>query len=164
MPSTPRPRRSKDGKQSTVKLPKINLDQLNLSRFKLPKVDLDRLPKIPTRQVLIILGLGVMALVMLNLNSRLNEYNRLTVQREQIAAEVALLEATHQALETQVSYARSDAAVEDFAREAHLVRPGEVLVVPLPKPGQATQVPPEEIATPRVPQNWEVWWALFFEQ
>ena len=164
MPSTPRSRRSKEDPEIRIKLPRIDLDRFHLPKLKLPSFDPDRLPKLPVKQILIVVGLGVAALIMLNLNSRLNEYNRLTTQREQIAGQVTLLAATHEALQTQVGFARSDEAAEIFAREAHLVRPGEVLVVPLPKPGEATQVPVVAEETARPIQNWEVWWALFFEQ
>jgi len=163
MPSSPRSRRPKSDTPSKTNFPKINLEKLHLPKLKMPKFDINRLPKLPIRQVLIVLGLGVMALIMLNLNTRLNEYNRLTSQREKIAAEVAVLEVTHSALETQVAYARSDEAVEDYAREAHLVRTSEVLVVPLSKPGLPTPTPESKRETPRFVQNWEVWWALFFD-
>jgi cell division protein FtsB len=164
MPSTPRSRRSKEDPEIRIKLPRIDLDRWHLPKIKLPSIDPEKLPKLPVKQVLIVLGLGVAAVIMLNLNSRLNEYNRLTLQREQIAAQVTDLAATHTALETQVAFARSDEAAEIFAREAHLVMPGEVLVVPLPKPGEATPMPDHPVEIARPVQNWEVWWALFFEQ
>ena len=153
MAQSPRTRRKADSK-----LPKINLDKI-----KLPKLNLDRLPKLPVRQVVIVLVLGVMALIMLNLNSRLNEYNRLTAQRDAVAGEVTQLAATSTALDTELAYARSDEAVEDYAREAHMVKTDEVMVVPLPKPGQATPTPEYDPPSVRTVQNWEIWWALFFD-
>ena len=153
MAQSPRTRRKADSK-----LPKIDLDKL-----KLPKLNLDRLPKLPVRQVIIVLVLGVMALIMLNLNTRLNEYNRLTAQRDAVAGEVTQQAATSTALDTEVAYARSDEAVEDFAREAHMVKTDEVLVVPLPKPGQVTPTPEYKPPSVRTAQNWEIWWALFFD-
>lgn len=153
MPRQQRPRRA-----SGIKLPKIDLDKL-----KLPKLNLDRLPKLPVRQVVIALVLGVLALIMLNLNSRLNEYNRLTAQRDRVGVEVTQLAATSTVLDTQLAYAQSDEAVEVFAREAHMVKTDEVLIVPLPKPGQATPTPQSKEETIRTVENWEVWWALFFD-
>jgi len=113
-----------------------------------------------------IIGLSAVVLLMLlmmNLNSRLNEYFRLTGERDRVSTQVSDLRATKMALETQAAYATSDAAVEEWARnEAHLALPGDQVIVPLTPASQATEPVFETTPTPLAVQNWEVWWALFF--
>ena len=113
-----------------------------------------------------IIGLTAVVLLMLlmmNLNSRLNEYFRLTSERDKVGTQVSDLRATKVALETQAAYATSDEAVEEWARsEAHLALPGDQVIVPV-TPANMTTVPKvQETPTPPMVQNWEVWWALFF--
>jgi hypothetical protein len=89
--------------------------------------------------------------------------NRLTRRQNEISTEVANLESTRAALETQVAYSASDAAVADWARtEGHMLHEGDYVVVPI-SPNDA---PPPVVAAPPVavstPETWEVWHALFF--
>lgn len=116
------------------------------------------------RQLWAAAGLVVLILVMLNLNSRLSEYYRLSAQRDSLKTEVAYMTATLQSLQIRVTYANSDQAAEDYARSAHMVRTGEVLVVPLTPVGFTPVVGQEVTPTTQPVQSWEVWWALFFEQ
>jgi hypothetical protein len=70
---------------------------------------------------------------------------------------------TQVALQTQVAYAGSTAAVEEWARtEGKYIQEGDLPMVPIAQPGAA----PVEVAT-LVPQptpqpNWQEWWDLFF--
>ncbi len=113
-----------------------------------------------------IIGLSAVILLMLlmmNLNSRLNEYFRLSNERNRVSTQVSDLRATKVALETQAAYATSDAAVEDWARsEAHMAQPGDQVIVPLTPASQSTAPVTRTTPTPLTVQNWEVWWALFF--
>lgn len=113
-----------------------------------------------------IIGLGAVVLLMLlmmNLNSRLNEYFRLTSERDRMSTQVTDLRATKIALETQVAYATSDEAVEEWARsEAHMAQPGDQVIVALTPANQSPIPVAQETPTPPVVENWEVWWALFF--
>jgi len=117
-----------------------------------------------SRQVLVVAAAVILVLVMMNLNSRLGEYYRLSSERDTLSAKVVELRATHQVLETQVAYSKSDQAAEDYAREAHMIREGEKLVVPLTPAGNPTPTPVAETETPRAPLNWEVWRALFLDK
>lgn len=113
-----------------------------------------------------IIGLSAVILLMLlmmNLNSRLNEYFRLASERDRVNTQVSDLRATKAALETQVAYATSDEAVEEWARsEAHMAQPGDQVIVPLTPASQATVPVTQATPAPLTVQNWEVWWALFF--
>jgi len=101
--------------------------------------------------------------LMMDLFGRLTELSRLGSQRDDMVTEVFSLTGTLQALDTQVAYATSAVAVEDWARqEGHMVKSGDVLIVPI-QPESAT---PMTYLTPapttqRV-SNWDIWWALFF--
>jgi hypothetical protein len=101
--------------------------------------------------------------LLMDLFGRLTELSRLGNQRDTMATEVFSLTSTLQSLNTQVAYATSAVAVEDWARqEGHMVKSGDVLIVPI----QPESVTPMTYLTP-VPtaqraSNWGVWWALFF--
>jgi ABC-type uncharacterized transport system permease subunit len=126
--------------------------------LKLPQVNL------PWRQMIVVVVMVVLALTMMNLNSRLSEYSRLSGDRDQLATQVGALEVTKMALQTQLAYVGSEGAVVDEARGAHMVREGENLIVVLTPSGNTVVTPEavEEIIQP--PQPWEVWMALFFGQ
>jgi hypothetical protein len=113
-----------------------------------------------------IIGLSAVVLLMLlmmNINSRLNEYFRLTNERNEVSTQVNDLQITRFALETQVAYATSDAAVDEWARgEAHLAQPGDKVIVPVTPANLTSVQEPQITPTPPVIENYEVWWALFF--
>jgi cell division protein FtsB len=103
----------------------------------------------------------ILFFLVMDLNSRLNELSRLTSQRDQAATVVAELESTLGVLKTQVEYARSEGAVEEWAYgEGKMVRPGENLIIPLSPPGTTPQpvLLPTQVVEPV--QNWEIWMAL----
>ena len=84
---------------------------------------------------------------MMNLNSRLGEYFRLSSERDKLSSEVNDLTRPEVALDTQVAYATSDRAVEDWARnDAHLARPGDKLIIPV-TPVDQTPVPVQQVTS-----------------
>jgi hypothetical protein len=117
------------------------------------------------RRVAVFFGIFILILVVIEFNSRLEELNRLNDQRDEIRAMATQSIQTQMALQTQVAYANSTAAVDEWARtEGHYVLEGDQPVIPVVQPGSepviATTVPP--VPTPM--QNWEVWWGLFFDE
>ena len=115
------------------------------------------------KKIIGIAAIALLMLIMMNLNSRLSEYFRMTGERDALATEVSNDYASVVALETRVAYATSNQAVDDWARnDAHMIRPGDQFVVPVTPVGQ--QPEPVIVTTPtqRVVENYEVWWALFF--
>jgi cell division protein FtsB len=145
-----------------IKLPKVNLPKVDLPKLDLPQI---KLPKftLPVRQILVVAVMAVLVLTMMNLNTRLTDYYRLTSERDTIAQQVDQLKTTRQILETQMAYAQSNQAVEEFARDSHMIREGEKLVVVLtPQDNNLVSTPESPIPTPKPVENWEVWWALFF--
>ncbi len=125
---------------------------------------MDRWPINP-RRVVVFAGILVLMLMVIDFNARLEELNLLRKHQDVIATLATQAVQTQIALQTQVAYAASDQAVQDWARgEAHYVQPGDQLVIPVGEPGAipASAASPTPVPTP-VP-NWQVWWNLFFGQ
>ncbi len=82
-------------------------------------------------------GLIVLVFIMMTLFGRISELARLTNQRNAVNTEIANLQKTHTYLQTQMAYATSVKAVEDYAREeGHMALPGDKIIVPLPPRGR----------------------------
>ena len=118
-------------------------------------------PPLTLLQLLALVGVGVGLLIAFNLNRQLAESQRLRDAADVAATEAAQLRAENAALQTQVAYATTDAAVIEWAHEnGKLVQPGEVLVVPVIPTAEPTPAPAPP-ALPPPPPNWQLWWNLF---
>ena len=125
------------------------------------------MPSIPInfRRVAIFLGIFILILVVIEFNSRLEELNRLNDQRNEIRTAATQSIQTQMALQTQVAYAGSTAAVEEWARtEGHYVLEGDQPVIPVVQPGSEPVIIATPLPLPTPMQNWEVWWSLFFDK
>jgi hypothetical protein len=123
---------------------------------------MDRWPINP-RRVGLLAALVVLILMVIDFNARLEELNLLRKRAAIVSSQATEAVQTQLALQTQVAYAGSDQAVQDWARgEGHYVQAGDQLVVPVGKPG-ATPIQ-AEAPTPAVTPipNWQIWWNLFF--
>jgi hypothetical protein len=117
------------------------------------------------RRVAIFIGIMLLAMFMIEFNSRLEEMNRVTGQLEQSRAIATQAMQTQMALQTQVAYAESDAAVEKWARtEGHYLQEGDQSVIPLGQPGSDPVVANTPVPTPTPLEKWEVWRILFFDE
>jgi hypothetical protein len=115
------------------------------------------------RRVAGVIGIIILAFVVLEFNRRLEELNLLNQQHTQTQLQATQVMQTQMALQTQVAFAGSDNAVEEWARvDGHYVQDGDLPVVPLSQPGTAPLQP--STPTPQVTPltNWQVWWNLFF--
>jgi len=118
---------------------------------------------ISVRRVAVMIGILVLVFIVLEFNRRLEELSMLNAQNNLVRLQATQAIQTQGALQTQVAYATSNAAVEEWARtDGHYIQDGDLPVVPIGEPGS----PPLEASTP-VPaptpmQNWQVWWDLFF--
>jgi len=104
-------------------------------------------------------------LLVLGFNNRLAMLRRLEEEANIVSTEVEQLERTHAVLETQISYATSGAAVEEWAyEEARMIREGDHLIAPM-SPQESTPVPSLPVETEKQTfENWQFWKALFFDQ
>ena len=113
------------------------------------------------RNLLIVIGLIAATALMIHFNQRITEMNELNEQLEEVRAQGTAVMQTQMALHTQVAYAGSDKAVEEWAYQAHLSGANETPIVLLPSGVQVTSTPqPSSLETSQPPL--EVWLALFF--
>jgi cell division protein FtsB len=116
------------------------------------------------RQWVYVVLLIILFIMVLGLNSRLSEYLRLSSQKDEMDERIARLRSTQIALETQIAYADSDKAAEEWARTyERKVLPGDQVIIPLPLGNVASEVNYLETPTPDNMENWQIWWDLFFE-
>jgi cell division protein FtsB len=115
------------------------------------------------KRFIVIVAVIILVLLFLNFNQRMVLLSKLRGQQQELTQEYAQLEATRSALETEIAYAKSDDAVEKWARqEAGMVQEGDVPIVllpseePIPTPTNQPEVVVDEI------EKWEIWWELFF--
>jgi hypothetical protein len=104
------------------------------------------------------------ALLIMDFNSRLSEFQRLSKERNTVSAQVTSLAQTEASLKTQIAYATSPAGVLQWAYEdGHWVREGDNLVVPV-SPGDVTPAPtPTVVVTTATVSNWQLWLTLFVD-
>jgi hypothetical protein len=123
------------------------------------------MPNLPinVRRVSVIIGIFLLVFIVLEFNRRLEEFNLLNEQNQLVRAQVTEAVKTKFALQTAVAYAKSTAAVEEWARtDGHYIQDGDLPVVPVGVPGAAPIEIKTPVPTPTPMQNWEVWWSLFF--
>jgi len=118
---------------------------------------------INVRRLMVLIGILVLVFIVLEFNRRLEELNMLSRQNELVQSQATQAIQTQLALQTQVAYAGSNAAVEEWARtDGHYIKDGDLPVVPLGQPGSPPIEANAPTAIPTRPANWEVWWDLFF--
>ena len=116
------------------------------------------------KYALIVIGLVVLTLLVMDFNTRMAEQRRLSDKREDVAVEATDLRQTQVYLETQIAYATSEAAVQEWAyEEGHMVREGENLVIPLEYPGFTPEVTIIPTTTPEPETNFQIWLSLFLK-
>jgi hypothetical protein len=118
------------------------------------------------KYMLIVLGMVVLALLIMDFNSRMEEWRSLTVQKENVSAQVTSLAATDVYLENQIAYATSPAGVMEWAyQDGHWVRSEDYLVVPIsPDGGSEPAQAPAPVVVREPVENWQLWVSLFFDQ
>jgi hypothetical protein len=125
------------------------------------------MPNLPInlRRIAAFAGIFVLFLMIVEFNTRLEELNRLNDQRDEMRARATQAAQTQIDLQTQVAYAGSTAAVEEWARtEGHYIREGDQPVVPIGQPGSDPVIVATPTVIPTPLQNWEIWRALFFDE
>ena len=105
----------------------------------------------------------ILFFMVMGLNSSLTEYFQLTGQRGQMKNRIENLKATQYALATEIAYAKSDKAVEEWARtyQRH-VQPGDQVIIPLSPQEFTPEMNYVQTPTPSQEEKWQIWWELFF--
>ena len=120
-------------------------------------------------QIMFAVALAFGLVLTLNFSGRIKLDRDLGGIHARFAAEIESLLAEQQRLIEELSYVKSDAYVEYWARdEGKMIRDGEVLILPKSSGAQAST---RRSAVPLVafqttapePENWQLWWALFFD-
>lgn len=115
----------------------------------------------------VILAVGL--ILAINFSSRIAGSQPLLETYDSVSEEVNVLEAQQAQLLAERDFARSDAYIEEWARDrGKMVKPGERLIIPVP-----AGLAPEPTAVPAAisefqsglpePDPWEYWWQLFFD-
>ena len=123
---------------------------------------MSRFPRFGKQWIFIVL-IAILFFMVLGLNARISEYFRLTSQRDEMQQRIDNLQATQIALETEIAYANSDKAVEEWARTfERLVQSGDQVIIPLPPPDFTPETNYLAIPIPQTREKWQVWWELLF--
>ena len=120
-------------------------------------------------QILIAVILTLGLLLTLNFSSRIQLGRELQGIHAEVLAEIADLQIEQGSLVEELKYVKSDAYVEYWARDdGKMIREGEILIIPQgiesdDATPQTTVTLVEFVTTEPEPENWELWWALFFD-
>ena len=121
-------------------------------------------------QVMFAAILSIGLILAINFSSRITDGQPLQEAYNRVRAEIEALRSEQEALTAERDYVRSDAYVQQWARDdGKMILPGEVLVIPVPsgsslEPTPAPQVSIEDVrTTPDEPDTWLLWWSLFFD-
>ncbi|MCC6615825.1 MAG: septum formation initiator family protein [Anaerolineae bacterium] len=120
-------------------------------------------------QIMFAAILAIALILAINFSSRIAATQPLQQTYDEVSGEIERLRDEQSDLIEERDYVRSDAYVEAWARdEGKMVRPGEVLVVPVPSAVDVESAPVDapliEVETsPPQSEPWVVWWALFFD-
>jgi cell division protein FtsB len=119
--------------------------------------------QIDFRKFTIYIALVVIFFLLMGLSARYNELTKLSEQNKLMQTEVIALQITNDHIESLISYATSEVAVEEYARDkGYMVKPGEVLIIPL----SSSDMTPTPMVQPTVEStnlpNWKIWFELFF--
>jgi len=119
--------------------------------------------KFKWRHLFIAVGLVILVVLVVDFNRRMSDLNRLTTQQSTVRAQGTQVMQTQVALVTEVAYANSTQAVEDWAyQDGHWTRPDEKPIGILAA-GNVTPTPVVAVAPADRPlPNWRIWWELFF--
>ncbi len=118
---------------------------------------------INVRRIAGIIGFIILAFVVLEFNRRLEELNLLNKQNQLVQQQATQAVQTQIGLQTQVAYAGSTAAVEEWARTGgKYIQEGDLPMVPIAQPGVSPLEPGTPVSQPTPQANWQIWWDLFF--
>lgn len=117
------------------------------------------------QRIAIYLGIAILLFLIIDFNTRVESLARLQNELATVQARGTNVVVTQYALQTQIAYATSDAAAQEYARsQAKLAQPGDQIVVPLPAPGSTPSPSPTPTPSNNDISNWKVWMEYLFGQ
>jgi len=134
-----------------------------------PKPTRNRTGQLSGLQIMFAAILAIGLILGLNFTSLVAAGQPLSLLYQQVTDEIKRLEREQSDLIEERDYVQSDSYVEAWAHdEGKMVRPGEVLIVPIPSVNslEATPIPEQAVApqtTPPQAENWQLWWSLFLD-
>lgn len=119
--------------------------------------------KVKWRNILFAIGMFLVVVLLMDFSRRIERMDRLSIQLRSVEAEATAVMGTQVGLITQIAYATSDAAVEEWAYEdGKWVQPGEHLVEIVPVGDAPAPSEPTPVAPSGEQPKWRIWWELFF--
>ncbi|MDZ4670312.1 MAG: hypothetical protein SH821_05540 [Phototrophicales bacterium] len=114
-----------------------------------------------------IIAIGL--ILAINFSSRITSSRPLNEFYQSVESEILTLRQEQATLIAERDYAESPAFVQQWARgDGKMIRPGEILVIPLsaglpPTPTPVLPIFNDVQTSPQGPENWQLWWALMFD-
>ncbi len=119
--------------------------------------------QINLRRVGVFIAIGILLVLVMDFNHRMEELRRLQNQAATVRAAGTAVMVTQRALQTKAAEATSISAVEQYAREqARLAQPGDKVVIPLPQPGSTPPPTPSPTPADANLSNWDIWMLYLF--
>ena len=113
--------------------------------------------------ILFILFLVGVVIWMAVFSGRIGELRRLSAEYDQAQETITALTATTEHLATQVVWAGSEEAVEEWAyEERRWIREGDQRLSLIPVKGTPATPQPVSTPTPEPENFFQIWWELFF--
>jgi len=117
------------------------------------------------RRIAVIVGVLFLIVIIVDFNTRLEELDSLNRQAEIVRAEATQVALTQVVLETKIAQADSDQIVEEHARsEERMIQEGDQPVIILGDDSPPPVINTEPTPIPTQPENWQLWWGLFFDE
>ena len=114
--------------------------------------------RIKKDQWIIVFVIIILVAMLMGLNARLSEYFRLTQQRDEMQIRLENLQATEMVIQTQIAYAKSEKAVEEWARTYEReALPGDQIIIPLPPKDVTPEINYLPTTPPQTDENWQIW-------
>src|SRR5579859_5139073 len=113
--------------------------------------------------------LAISLLLAISFSGRIAAGHKVQEERDSLMGDIATLGSQATALKGEYDYVSSDAFIESWAHgEGKMVKPGEVLIVPVPgvvtPQPTPTPLPASLLPTPTLEnKQWQLWWRLFFD-
>jgi cell division protein FtsB len=123
---------------------------------------------VPLTQIITIVVATMAISMIVDFGRKATANYRVRNEESQLEQEIAAEKAKHEALLRRRAYVQTDEYVESIAREElRWVRPGEIVVVPIPlerKPLPTAEIPPAPTELAQKESHWQAWWSLFFDR